>query len=150
VTHPIYDLGVHWYLNQDPNVSFPFTASSHPIYFFIFHPPMLHDFHEMYRREIERRHPDFGYPLWQPDPGEDKPVAVGDVGFIHLGRFHRLFNILLGKDDPSHRKFGVPEDHERFLPSTPDHIVRIVCYPNTLHSCGGATLSADFAQDANG
>jgi hypothetical protein len=111
---------------------------------------MLHDFHEMYRREIERRHPDFGYPLWQPDPGEDKPVAVGDVGFIHLGRFHRLFNILLGKDDPSHRKFGVPEDHERFLPSTPDHIVRIVCYPNTLHSCGGATLSADFAQDSNG
>jgi hypothetical protein len=41
----------------------------------------------------------------------NRPVQIGDVGFIHEGRFHRLFSALLSADNPLQER-GVPEYHE--------------------------------------
>ena len=107
---------------------------------------MLLAFHEVYRRELGRQHPDFGYPLWQPDPGVgNEPVAVGDVGFIHMGRFIPLFNVLLDADNQSHKGFGVPADHKPFLADAPNHIVRATCPPNMLHSCNSGMVVGEVS-----
>ncbi|KAH8993659.1 hypothetical protein EDB83DRAFT_2211367, partial [Lactarius deliciosus] len=56
----------------------------------------------------------YGHALWDPDPGNLYPaVEVGDVGYIHEGKFHRLFNVLLPAEDESHADFGVPENYEQ-------------------------------------
>ena len=33
-----------------------------------------------------------GHPLWYPDPEDSGEVEIGDVGYIHQGRFRRIFN----------------------------------------------------------
>lgn len=35
-----------------------------------------------------------GHPLWFPDPGNSGEVEIGDVGYVHKGRFLRLFNVV--------------------------------------------------------
>ena len=46
--------------------------------------------YDTYREELGKAYPLFGYALWDPDPGEDPHVEVGDVGFTREGKFHRL------------------------------------------------------------
>ena len=79
--------------------------------------------YDIFRHHLAIKFPAMGHALWEPDPGNLSPaVRVGDVGFIRQGRFHRLFNVLLPADDPSHNNFGVPEHHEQLILSVHDHI----------------------------
>ncbi|KAI9439551.1 hypothetical protein H4582DRAFT_2097746 [Lactarius indigo] len=67
--------------------------------------------------------PAYGHALWDPDPGNLYPaVEVGDVGYIHEGKFHRLFNALLPAEDESHEDYGVPEGHEQLTLNLKKHI----------------------------
>lgn len=78
--------------------------------------------YDIYREQLAILYPSYGHALWEPSPSiTDRPVQVGDVGFIRRGKFHRLFNALLPADDPSHEQ-GVPEDHEPLVPALPDHL----------------------------
>ncbi|KAJ3554116.1 hypothetical protein NM688_g3274 [Phlebia brevispora] len=52
-----------------------------------------------------------GHPLWFPDPTAEGEVQIGDVGYIHDGRFRRLFNITRGRDHRWNFR-GVPEGFE--------------------------------------
>lgn len=67
---------------------------------------------DTFRETLAISHPGYGHALWEPSPqGLYDAVEVGDVGFIRDGYFHRLFNISLPGDHPSHQIFGVPECH---------------------------------------
>lgn len=91
--------------------------------------------HNTFHNQLGSAYPVFGRALWDPDPGElDPPVEVGDVGFIHEGKFHRLFNALLSGDHPSHVRYGVPENHEPLLASLSNHINRGILHPNVFQS----------------
>jgi hypothetical protein len=62
--------------------------------------------YNIFREELAIKYPSHGYALWEPSPqagGRYHAVQVGDVGFIHRGSFHRLFNVLLPEDHESHR-----------------------------------------------
>lgn len=68
---------------------------------------------DTFREEIALNFHGYGHALWEPSPGElYGPVAIGDVGFIRAGKFHRIFNALLPHDDPTHENFGTPDGHE--------------------------------------
>ena len=43
-------------------------------------------------------HPELGLALFHP--GMDNPIAIGDVGFIHEGKFKRFFNTFCPPTDP--------------------------------------------------
>jgi hypothetical protein len=74
---------------------------------------MSHRHCDTFRETLAINYPDYGHALWEPSPGGlYDAVEVGDVGFIRNGCFHRLFNISLPGDHPSHQRFGVPECHE--------------------------------------
>jgi hypothetical protein len=74
---------------------------------------MSHPSYHTFREALAIKYPDYGHALWDPSPGGlYDAVEVGDVGFIRNGRFHRLFNVFLPGDHPSHR-FGVPEHHQQ-------------------------------------
>jgi hypothetical protein len=91
-------------------------------------PRMAH--YDIFRNLLAVKYPAYGHALWDPSPGTFySAVAVGDVGIIREGKFHRLFNALLRADHPSHRNLGVPEYHEPLLPSIHGHI-----YSGTLAS----------------
>ena len=78
--------------------------------------------YDIFREQLAIKYPTYGHALWGPRPKKpDRPVQVGDVGFIRRGYFHRLFNALLSADDPSH-ELGVPEYHEPLILSVPDHL----------------------------
>lgn len=49
----------------------------------------------------------FGFPLWYPEPGSESGPEIGDVGFLHEGRFIRLFNVTRPVEDLLNSK-GVP------------------------------------------
>ncbi len=79
---------------------------------------------DIFREQLAIKYPRYGHALWEPSPRyPDKPVQVGDVGFIHEGKFYRLFNALLPENDPSH-ECGVPKNHEQLVPNPnlSDHI----------------------------
>jgi hypothetical protein len=77
--------------------------------------------YEIFREQLAIKYPSYGHALWRPSPkNPDRPVQIGDVGFISRGKFHRLFNALLPADDPSH-DLGVPEYHKPLVPSLSDH-----------------------------
>jgi len=63
----------------------------------------------IFREELAIRYPGHGHALWEPDPqGLYEAVAVGDVGFIRGGYFHRLFNALCpppDSDSPDGQKY---------------------------------------------
>jgi hypothetical protein len=43
-----------------------------------------------------------GHALWFPDPANlYERVSIGDVGYVKDGYFVRMFNVLLGWDNPS-------------------------------------------------
>jgi hypothetical protein len=78
--------------------------------------------YDIFREQLAIKYPSYGHALWAPGPKDpNRPVQVGDVGFIRTGKFHRLFNALLPADDPSHER-GVPEYHEPLVPTLSDHI----------------------------
>jgi len=78
---------------------------------------------DTFRETLAIKYPDYGHALWEPSSGGLYDVVqVGDVGFIRRGCFHRLFNVLLPRDDPSHQNFGVPEYHEPLRPRVLNHI----------------------------
>ena len=78
--------------------------------------------YDIFREQLAITYPSYGHALWQPSPRyPDKPVQVGDVGFIRKGKFRRLFNALLPENDPSH-ECGVPEYHEPLVPNLSNHL----------------------------
>ncbi|KAI9447262.1 hypothetical protein BJY52DRAFT_1127518 [Lactarius psammicola] len=93
--------------------------------------------YDIFRDQLAIRFPAHGHALWEPSPGNlYHAVGVGDVGYISKGRFHRLFNILLPADDPSHENFGVPDNHEPFKPNVPKHILSGILRPDNFCSAG--------------
>jgi hypothetical protein len=96
--------------------------------------------YDVFREEIAISYPAYGHALWVPNPAGLYPaVQVGDVGFIRQGKFHRLFNVLLPEDHPSHENFGVPAHHQPLELKFRQHI-----YPGKIgrnHFCSrGVTL----------
>ncbi len=99
--------------------------------------------YDIFRDQLAIRFPALGHALWDPSPGDlYQVVGVGDVGYISEGRFHRLFNILLSADDPSHDNFGVPDNHEPFNPKVLEHIRSGILRPDNFCSAG-VTLESD-------
>jgi hypothetical protein len=100
--------------------------------------------YDVFREEMAIRYPTYGHALWVPNPAGLYPaVEVGDVGFIREGKFHRLFNIFLPENHPSHANFGVPAHHKPLELRFRAHI-----YPSFLsrnHFCSrGVTLVSDL------
>ena len=78
--------------------------------------------YDIFHEKLAIKYPSYGHALWEPGPrNPDRPVQVGDVGFVRRGRFYCLFNALLPEDDPSH-VLGVPEYHEPLVPTMLDHL----------------------------
>ncbi|KAH9066182.1 hypothetical protein EDB87DRAFT_1678933 [Lactarius vividus] len=98
--------------------------------------------YDTFRVQLAIAHPAYGHALWEPDPGEQyPPVETGDVGFTRQGRFHRLFNVLLPDDHPSHERFSVPAHHETLQPPMSTHLDRGILQPSNLCS-HGVTVTA--------
>jgi hypothetical protein len=56
--------------------------------------------YDIFRERLGNMFPKYGHALWDPRPWKsDRPVKVGDVGFIRMGKFHYLFNVLCPKDE---------------------------------------------------
>ena len=53
-----------------------------------------------------------GAPLWHPEPADTGEIAIGDVGVIRDGQFHRLFNVTASAVHPLNKSV-VPAE---FLP----------------------------------
>ena len=69
--------------------------------------------YDIFREQLGIRYPAHGHALWDPSPDiPDRPVEIGDVGFISMGKFHRLFNALLPEEDEL-QDLGVPEHYEQ-------------------------------------
>ena len=99
--------------------------------------------YDIFRDQLAIRFPALGHALWEPSLGYlYRVVGVGDVGYICEGRFHRLFNILLPADDPSHANIGVPDNHEPFEPKVLEHIRTGVLRLDNFCSAG-VTLESD-------
>jgi len=83
--------------------------------------------YDVFREQLAIKFPACGHALWDPSPPEpNRPVKVGDVGFIRKGKFHCLFNVL----HPQAEQSSVPTDHEQLVPGSSNHITQ-----ETL-SCG--------------
>jgi hypothetical protein len=92
--------------------------------------------YDIFREELATKCSTYGHALWEPSPGEHyTAVEIGDVGFIRKGSFHRMFNILLSGDDPSHRD-GVPQCHEPLVLGTRSPVATSTLQPNDLRSNG--------------
>jgi hypothetical protein len=97
---------------------------------------------DIFREQLAIKYPLYGHALWEPSPPDpDKPVQVGDVGFIRRGKFHRLFNTLLPASHLSH-EHGVPDCHEPLIPNFSNHLDRGSLTRN--HYCStGVTMKPD-------
>lgn len=83
--------------------------------------------YDVFREQLAIKFPACGHALWDPSPPEpNRPVKVGDVGFIRKGKFHCLFNVL----HPQAEQSIVPMDHEQLVPGSSKHVTQ-----ETL-SCG--------------
>lgn len=99
--------------------------------------------YDIFREELAIKYPAYGYALWEPSPGgRYTAVEIGDVGFIREGYFHRLFNILLPEDHPSHQD-GVPQHHEPLILRTRSPTYTGTLQPNHLRSNGVLDRSDD-------
>lgn len=56
----------------------------------------------------------YGYPLFEPDPGDEAHVQIGDVGYINrsTGHFHRAFNAFFDESSAINSANGVPPAFE--------------------------------------
>ena len=105
--------------------------------------------YDIFREQLAIKYPSYGHALWEPSPKkQDRPVLVGDVGFILRGKFHRLFNALLPADDPSHER-GVPEYHEPLIPTLLDHLDTGFLSRNNYCSAG-VSVEADQGYYSSG
>ncbi len=101
--------------------------------------------YDIFRHHLAMEYPAYGHALWEPSTGYSYPaVEVGDVGFIREGRFHRLFNILLPAEDPSHENYGVPGYHEQLTLRMREHIIPSTLSPNNLCSARVTSESASM------
>ena len=92
--------------------------------------------YDIFREQLAIKYPSYGYALWEPSPtNPNRPVQIGDVGFVREGRFHRLFSALLPANDPS-QEIGVPEHHKPLAPTVSDHVDRVFFVPNDYCSAG--------------
>jgi len=92
--------------------------------------------YDIFREQLGIRYPGYGHALWDPSPSNpDRPVEVGDVGFIRRGRFHRLFNALLPAGDKL-QDHGVPEYYEQLKPNMKKHISKSSLTSNDYCSTG--------------
>jgi hypothetical protein len=108
--------------------------------------------YDIFRQELAFKYPAYGHALWEPSPGKlyRAAIEVGDVGFIREGKFHRLFNVLLPADHPSHRNFGVPENHEPLQLNMSDHIDTGTLSPNNFRSAEVMVASSGDGVFASG
>jgi hypothetical protein len=91
--------------------------------------------YDTFREELAQNVYAHGHALWEPSPGQlYGPVAIGDVGFIRAGKFHRIFNALLPRDHPTHENFGTPDDHEPLQLRMENHIDTGELSPNDFYS----------------
>ena len=105
--------------------------------------------YDIYREQLAIKYPSYGHALWDPSPMiSDRPVQVGDVGFIRRGKFHRLFNALLPADDPSHER-GVPEHYEPLVPNLSDHLDTGFLRQNDYRSVG-VSVEPDLGHRSKG
>ena len=75
--------------------------------------------YDIFREQLAIKYPAYGHALWEPSPWQpDRPVEIGDVGFIRNGKFHCLFNALRSSETQP----NAPEYHERLVPRFSDHI----------------------------
>jgi hypothetical protein len=106
--------------------------------------------YDIYREELGIKYPAYGHALWEPSPGgRYTSVEIGDVGFIRQGYFHRLFNILLPEDHPSHQD-GVPQHHEPLVLRMASPINTGTLQPNNLRSNGVVDRSDEHRLGASG
>ena len=106
---------------------------------------MTHHY-DTFRDQLAIAHPAFGHALWEPDPGGLYPrVAIGDVGYIREGKFHRLFNALLPGNDPSNK--GAPGHHGPLHLNMPNHLDRGILHPNQFCSYGVRSSSGGTEYD---
>ena len=101
--------------------------------------------YDIFRHHLSIKFPACGFALWDPDPGNLYPaMEVGDVGYICEGKFHRLFNVLLPANHPSHRNFGVPEYHQQLTLNMENHINICNLSPNNF--CSAKVTSMPVAE----
>jgi hypothetical protein len=106
--------------------------------------------HDIFREELAAKYPAYGHALWEPNPGGHyAAVEIGDVGFIRDGYFHRLFNILLPEDHPSHQD-GVPQRHEPLVLRMRSPTSTGTLHPNNLRSNGVLDKSDETRRRASG
>ena len=56
--------------------------------------------YDIFREQLGTIFPKYGHALWDPSPRKpDRPVRVGDVGFIRTGKFDCLSNVLCPKSE---------------------------------------------------
>jgi len=84
-----------------------------------------------------------GHPLWEPDPGGDPGVELGDVGYIHDGRFVTLFNASAGSDDP--RNHRLPQGHSLLPIGRMIHRTPLPKEPRYVASKGIKSTGADLS-----
>jgi hypothetical protein len=89
--------------------------------------------YDIFREQLAIKYPAYGHALWEPSPWQpDRPVEVGDVGFIRNGKFHSLFNALrFAEEQPN-----VPDYHEQLVPRLSDHISKGSLSSNHYCSAG--------------
>jgi hypothetical protein len=106
--------------------------------------------YDIYREQLAIKYPAYGHALWEPSPGgRYTSVEIGDVGFIRQGYFHRLFNILLPEDHPSHQD-GVPQHHEPLVLRMASLTSTGTLQPNNLRSYGIPDRSREHRLGASG
>ena len=98
---------------------------------------MAHGHYDIYRDRLAARYPAFGHALWDPSPeaGQD-PVKIGDVGYVHEGKFTRLFNALLPAGDAFPEEIRPPEYYEPLVPGIPNHVSTSTVKPCQYCSAG--------------
>ena len=93
--------------------------------------------YDIYRDRLAATYPAFGHALWDPNPevGQD-PVKIGDVGYVHKGKFNRLFNALLSESDASREGIRLPEYYEPLVLDAPNPVSTSTDRPNQYCSAG--------------
>src|SRR5258707_9405588 len=106
--------------------------------------------YDIYREELAIKYPAYGHALWDPNPGgRYTAVDIGDVGFIREASFHRLFNILLPKDHPSHQN-RAPQQHKPLVPNIRPHTRAATFQGNNFRSNGVLDRSDEHRRMASG
>ena len=98
---------------------------------------MAHSHYDIYRDRLAAKYPAFGHALLNPSPevGQD-PVKIGDVGYVHKGKFIRLFNALLPASVAFPEGTRQPEYYEPLVLDVPNPISTSTVRPHQYCSAG--------------